>query len=251
LPTNYDTLTFLADASPHSPIETPEPHMPLVAKASNTVRNKNLLIVLMCLGFFVMFLYDGFIGYPRTNDLGVEKLKQMFAEGKIKAKDPEEMDRWQAALSNWRGWNNATGAQREQMHEIATKGSTVAGGVENWKRPFDIELQRYIVYGLAAAVIASLWWFIHCQQRRAIADDTTVSPAKNVVIPWDKITVIDNTRWKKSGIVEITYLDDAGNPQKAKFDDYELDREPLLGILDMLAEKARNAEFIPKEEPAA
>jgi hypothetical protein len=225
--------------------------MPLVAKASNTVRNKNLLIVLMCAGFFVWFAYDGWIAYPRTNDIAVEKLKNMMAEGQLKARDQEELDKWQAALSSYKGWNNSSPEERQTIHEIATRGMTIAGGVENWKRPFDIELQRYIVYGLAAAVAGSIWWFIHCQRRRAIADDATVSPAPGIVIPWDKITVVDNTRWKKSGIVDITYLDAQGNPQKAKFDDYELDREPLLSILDMLADKADKAEFIPKEEPAA
>jgi hypothetical protein len=71
-----------------------------------------------------------------------------------------------------------------------------------------------------------------------------------VVIPWEKITTVDNTRWKSTGIVDINYTDENGQSQKAKFDDYELDREPLLEILDKLSAKAVNAEFIPKEEPA-
>jgi hypothetical protein len=224
--------------------------MPLVAKASNTVRNKNLLIIGMCLVFFVLFAYDGWIGYPRKNDLSVDKLKQMMAEGKLKANDDLELTKWQAALERWRGWNEAAADEREVINTIAERGKKIAGGIEGWKSPFDVNLQRYIVFGLAAAVAASIWWFVHCQKRRAIADENTVSPEPGVVIPWDKITVVDNTRWKKSGIVEITYLDDKGAAQKAKFDDYELDREPLLGILDMLAEKADKAEFIPKEEPA-
>jgi hypothetical protein len=223
--------------------------MPLVAKASNTVRNKNLLIILMCVGFFVWFAYDGWVAYPRNNDRSVDKLKQMMADGKLKGDNQEQLDKWQAALNQWKGWNQAMPDQREQMNIIAERGKTIAGGVENWKSPFDINLQRYIVYGLGVAVAASIWWFIHCQRRRAIADDTMVSPTAGVEIPWDKITVVDNTRWKKSGIVDITYLDEQGNAQKATFDDYELDREPLLGILDMLAEKADKAEFIPKEEP--
>jgi hypothetical protein len=223
----------------------------LVAKASNTVRNKNLLIILMCAGFFVWFAYDGWVAYPRTNDLAVERLKNMMADGKLKARDQDELDQWQAALATYKGWNQATPAERARIDKIAAVGKTIAGGVEGWKSPFDINLQRYIVYALAAAVLASIWWFIRCQRRRATADETTVSPAPGVVIPWDKITVVDNTRWKKSGIVDITYTDGQGSAQKAKFDDYELDREPLLAILDMLAEKADKAEFIPKEEPLA
>jgi hypothetical protein len=225
--------------------------MPLVAKASNTVRNKNLLIILMCAGFFVWFAYDGWVAYPRTNDIAVTKLKQMMADGKLKARDQIELDQWQELLNQWKSWNAAAPQEREVMNKIALTGKEIFGGVGDWKRPFDIELQRYIVYGLGVAVIAAVWWFIHCQRRRAIADEATVSPAPGVVIPWDKITIVDNTRWKKSGIVDITYTDAQGATRQAKFDDYELDREPLLTILDMLAEKADKAEFIPKEEPVA
>ena len=129
------------------------------------------------------------------------------------------------------------------------KTAAKVGKVEGWKNPFDIQLQRWIVLGLAAATAASLWWFLHCQKRRAIAEESTVSPAPGVVVAWDKITRVDNTRWKKMGIVEITFSDSQGHAHKAKFDDYELEREPLLAILDQLAEKAAvHAEFIPKED---
>ena len=38
--------------------------MPLVARAYKTVRNKNLLIVLMCALFLSWFAYDGFCTGP-------------------------------------------------------------------------------------------------------------------------------------------------------------------------------------------
>jgi hypothetical protein len=101
--------------------------------------------------------------------------------------------------------------------------------------------------GLMAAVGVSVWWFLRCQQRRAKADERTVSPAPGVVIPWEKIKVVDNTRWKKAGIVDITYEDEKGEVRTAKFDDYELEREPLIEILDVMGAKAQGAEFLPKE----
>ena len=73
--------------------------------------------------------------------------------------------------------------------------------------------------------------------------------APGVVIPWEKITRVDNTRWKNHGIVDITYTDAQGATQKADFDDYKLQREPLLAILDQLGDKAVNAEFLPQEQP--
>ncbi len=214
--------------------------MALVARASNTVRNKNLLIILMCAVFFVWFAYDGFVGYPRNNDRLVERMVGLAKDGKI---DSEHLP----LLEGWKGWSNETPDRRTQLDNIVASSKNQ---IEGWKATLDISVQRWIVLGLAAATAASIWWFIHCQRRRAIAEENTVSPAPGVIVPWDKITQVDNTRWKSTGIVEITFPGPDGTPQKAKFDDYELDRKPLLDILDMLADKAVNAEFIPKEDPA-
>ena len=49
--------------------------MPLVARASTTVRNKNFLVIAMVAVFLVMFAYDGFYGYARKNDRLVEYMK--------------------------------------------------------------------------------------------------------------------------------------------------------------------------------
>ncbi len=46
--------------------------------------------------------------------------------------------------------------------------------------------------------------------------------------------------------MDITYRDQNAAEKTADFDDYKLEREPLLLILDQLAEKAVNAEFLPK-----
>ena len=214
--------------------------MALVARASTTVRNKNLLIILMCAVFFAWFAYDGFVGYPRGNDRLVARMVGLAEEGKISV---EHLP----FLKTWQGWSNETPENRAKMDGIV---AGTKNQVEGWKAVLDISVQRWIVLGLAGATVASLWWFVHCQRRRAIAQETTVSPAPGVVVPWEKITRVDNTRWKSTGIVEITFPGPDGTEQKAKFDDYELERKPLLDILDQLAEKAVNAEFIPKEDSA-
>lgn len=216
--------------------------MALVARASNTVRNKNLIIVLMCAVFLAWFAYDGYVAYPRRNDAIVGKMKGWVKEGLISAD-------FAPTLEAWKGWTREDAAGRARMDEVVASNKNKVK-VEDWKAVLDISVQRWIVLGLIGATAASIWWFFHCQRRRAIAEENTVSPAEGVVVPWDKITLVDNTRWKSTGIVEITFPGPDGKPQKAKFDDYELDREPLLGILDELAVKAVNAEFIPREEPA-
>jgi hypothetical protein len=220
----------------------PPPDFPLIARASNTVRNKNLLIIAMCVLCAVWFAYDGFIGWPQRNDRLVTSMieESKTPTSRIKTEDLPTIEAWPT-------WAQADTTQHQLMADVAKR-----NGRDEFKSETDILVQKLIVLGLALASAASIWWFQHCQARRAIAEAATVSPSPGVIIPWTSITIVDNTRWKKTGIVDITYQEaPGGRPAKAKFDDYELDREPLLLILDQLAERAVNAEFLPKEEPPA
>ena len=219
--------------------------MTLVARASKTVRMKNLIILLMCLVFCGLFFYDGYVTYPANNDRKVVELVDNAA-----VSQPTKL-----LAQDWLrdgGWKKLPAERHEAMNQALdeeTRNNRI--NKDGWKSPFDVRLQRLLAWGLLGCLAASIWWFGHCERRRAIAEEATVSPAPGVVIPWGKITRVDNTRWKTVGIVDITYTDEQGVPRKADFDDYKLQREPLLAILDQLGEKAVNAEFVPKEEPAA
>ncbi|HUO08452.1 MAG TPA: hypothetical protein VM008_09155 [Phycisphaerae bacterium] len=225
----------MSESTPPAPSPAPT-DAPIIARASSTVRNKNLLIVLMCLAMACWFAYDGFIGWPSRNN--------QLVDGPIstRIKDDPMYAQYLPVLTDWKGWNDSDAHTRDVMSGIAHALNT-----EGWKTDTDISNQKYIVIALAIATLASIVWFAHCQRRRAIAQGDTVSPSPGIIIPWQKITLVDNNRWKSMGIVTITY-DIGEGPKKAKFDDYETEREPLLMILDQLAEKAVNAEFIPKDE---
>ncbi len=214
--------------------------MTLVARASKTVRLKNLIIVVMCVVFCVWFMRDGYIRYPEDNDRVVKAI----------ATKADATDAIKERARMWTGWNNELPMNRQMMFDELQKETGAEAGkiAHQFKQPFDVEFQQWLAWGLVGCVVASIAWFIHCQRRRAIAEDETVSPAPGVVIPWGKITQVNNERWKKVGIVDITYTDEQGQTRHASFDDYKLEREPLLGILDQLGEKAVNAEFLPKEE---
>src|SRR5262249_9571370 len=159
-------------------------------------------MVLLCLGFLCWFAYDGFLHWPERNDGLVEYMKGMTDD------NPPRLDpKFRADLDAWKGWNNETPAARTHMNDIATAGAR-DGRLETWKSPLDMAVQRWIVLGLGFAVLGAIWWLLHCQQRRVIAEENFVSPSRGVEIPYDKIQIVDNTRWKSAGIVEITYLDD-------------------------------------------
>lgn len=210
--------------------------MALVARASTTVRNKNIILILLCAIFTAWFAYDGFHAWPTKNDALV---KQQIAAIGTKV-DPSHGP----ALREWKSWQESTSAQRAEMTRRMENLH-----VEGWHSEFDINVQRYIVIGLAVATLAAIWWFFHCQRRRAIADDQGLSPAPGLFIPWNNITVIDNTRWKSTGIVDVTYVDANNTEQKTVLDDYQLDNLPP--VLNEVAERATQAKLIPPPgEPA-
>jgi hypothetical protein len=207
----------------------------LVATPSTTVRNKNILLILMVAGFCGWFTYDGLVGYVKSND-------KVLAEAREKYKDELTANiRARELLETWPGWDNAT-PQQQQDATVFMRGKP-----ESWHNPLDMKTQKIISVCLAGVTIITIWWFFHCQRRRAIANAQTLSPARGVEIPWSSITKIDNTKWKKSGIVWITYKEN-NEELEAKLDDYHLDK--LRPILQLMEEKCPHAELIspPDEE---
>lgn len=213
--------------------------MALVATASTTVRNKNILMVVLCAVFAAWFGYDGLIGWPAVNDDTVQKTKIQYRD-----KVREDL---RAKVDAWPGWNQATAAERDAMNRIILDSNINAES--KWHSPLDILFQRVLTVGLIVVTGAAVWWVIRCQKRRATADENSLSPAPGVSIPWEAIKTVDNTRWQKSGIVKLTYTDSAGVERPAVLDEYHLDN--LRPILQELATRANNAQFIPPPETPA
>jgi hypothetical protein len=201
---------------------------------------RNLILALMCAAFCVLFIRDGFFGYPANNDRIVSEI--------LKAADVSLATRERAA--QWKGWNNESAENREAMTQDLKKETGADAGriAQGWKQPFDVTLQRWLAVLLVAVNVWSISRLVRFLRKRTECDDATLSPRRGLVIPWEKITQVDNTDWRTGDIVEIAYTDAAGAVQKVLLDGYEVDRGKLVPILEQLAEKAVNAEFLPKEE---
>ena len=206
--------------------------MAIVATASTTVRNKNLIFTLMCIAFTVWFGYDGLRRYPAANDR-VVAIMAANARAGVGA-DKEQL----AKLEGWPGWAQATSAERADVDAIVK-----ATNAEGWHSAFDIRLQIYLTIGLAVVSLAAIARFLHGQRRRAIADENGLSPEPGLIIPWSDITKIDNTRWNKMGIVDLEYSGADGKIHRTLLDSYSLDDLPPL--LNELATRADKAQFIP------
>ena len=214
---------------------------PLVAKAPKLGFNlnfstKNLLIAILCLVFTALFHYDGFYAYPARNDRVIAYLHN---------NNPNLSDETQFLMRQWKGWANETAARHQQM-DTTLKADARVANLEGWKSPFDVTLQRILALALLAATAWAFWRLFKHLRLRVIADESTLSPQAGLAIPWEKITKVDNTQWHTDGIVYLTYTDPHDNPQQAVIDEYKLDPKPLLPILELLADKAVHAEFLPQ-----
>jgi hypothetical protein len=212
--------------------------MQLVATASKEVRNKNIILVALCAVFTVLFVYDGWIGWPEANNAFVKEVKEKYAP-KI-----DEYSRTQAGggakevFDNWKGWNHATDAEQDLVSGMKTA-TSVPPAVHT---RLDILTQKLIAGGLILATSAAVWRLMRCQKRRVRADDDGIAPEPGQWVRWDAIKKVDNTAWKKSGKVYITYIDSTGAERVSLLDDYHLDG--LRPILQLVADKATQAEFI-------
>jgi hypothetical protein len=221
--------------------------MKLVAPAPRiginfNLSTRNLILALMCAVFGWLFIRDGFFVYPANNDRIVRDLAN--------ARDVSEETRERAA--QWKGWNNETVENREAMSECIKKEKNAEAGriAQGWKQPFDVTLQRLLAVVLVGVNVWSLTRLVRYLRKRVECDDAGISPARGLVIPWEKITQVDNADWRSADIVMITYTDAAGAQRKAALDGFEVDRAKLVPILEQLSEKAVDAEFVPKEEEA-
>ena len=221
----------------------------LIATASTTVRNKNLIMIAMCLVFLGLFAYDAFWGYPQNNDALVARMLKDAeaaqldsAKGNgLKADDLSLLRRWPPG-----GWKEAAPVLRDEFTLEFRDHRHLADG---WKSSQDIMIQELCVVFLALASTTACAWFKRCQNRRVTADDNQLSPERGVEIPWANITKVDNLQWKKKGIVTLEYRDAAGATQSILLDDYLVDN--LVPILELLTHKADQAEFLNPPEQAA
>ncbi len=208
--------------------------MAQVATVSRMERNKPLFIGLLCAIFAVWFAYDGWHNWPLQDNAMVQRV----------VKSPKVIRRDKLILQKWPGYNQATGAQISQAGQLVHENN-----FSGWHSATDVAFQKVIVVFLAAVAVGAIAWYVKGRKRRISADEQGLSPAVGSVIPWDRITTIDNTRWPKSRIVIITYHDSANTPQKIKLDDYVYDN--LRPVLNEIATRATLAAMLPPVNAAS
>jgi hypothetical protein len=170
--------------------------MPAEARVTRTWVQQKGLIPVFLLGCALWFLWDGLIGWPRSNERWDAH----------KSRTPEEWVKYCAE----RGWKTEPPHRRYERSDIVV---------------------QFLCAGVAGVV--GILSFIYWQRtRRSVlrSDEEGVVTPSGVRVPYGSITVVDQRRWKSKGLAAVHYTLD-GAKRRFVLDDAKYDPEALDIIL--------------------
>jgi hypothetical protein len=189
----------------HSSLDIPS-RMAAEAHVTSVWKKQKLFVALFLLAIGGWFYWDGFIGYPRSNErwLAHEQLVKSRREGE-----------W-AAVAKDHDWTDAV------PHKFFGPG--------------DIRMQWICgTFGALLGLVSLAYWFT--QKNRVLrTDDQAVYSPAGTQIPFDAITGLGKKNWEDKGLATVLYQI---NGRKGRFvvDDYKFDYEATHQILDEIEEK--------------
>lgn len=167
-------------------------------------KKQKLLLALLLLGFGAWFVFDGLIGWPKSNDRWREHERLKGQAGKW-----EEV----AKQNNW---------STEPPHRLY-----------EYK---DI-LGQYIIGGLCAALGLGALIYWRTQINRTLRmDDDGVTTTSGVRVPFPAIIGVGKKLWESKGIAKVRYTLD-GKQCEFIVDDYKFDTKPTRQILEEIEKR--------------
>lgn len=167
--------------------------MPAEARITKLWTQQKGIIPFLFLAYAAWFLWDGFIGYPRSNERW-DKHEELKADNAA----------WEKYCAE-RGWKTEPPHRRLESKDIL--GQFVVGGITG-----------------AIGLFALIYWQ---RQRRTVvrSDEEGVTTPSGKRVPYTAITHVDKRRWKAKGLSTVRYtlngengqfiLDDAKHDPKA------------------------------------
>lgn len=173
--------------------------MPAEARIMKTWIQQKGLIPVFLLGFSMWFLWDGFIGYPRSN-------ARWDAHESLKDKSGE----WEKYAAS-RGWTTEPPHRRFEKKDLAG---------------------QYICAGVAGAIgIFSLIFWLRARKMVIRSDADAVFTPSGKRVPYGSITQIDRRKWKSKGLATVFYSLD-GAKGRFVLDDAKYEPTALDAILE-------------------
>jgi hypothetical protein len=178
--------------------------MPAEARIMKTWIQQKGLIPVLLLGFSAWFLWDGLIGYPRSNE-------RWDAHARLKDQSGE----WEK-LCAARGWTT------EPPHRRFEKGDITG---------------QYVWAGVVGAIgIFSLIYWLRARKLLIRSDADAVFTPSGTRVPYENITQIDRRKWKSKGLATVFYSLDGA---KCRFvlDDAKYEPTGLDTILEDIQQR--------------
>ncbi len=185
------------------------------------IQQKGLIPVFL-FGFALWFLWDGLIGWPRSNERWdaherAEKYKTL----------KDKPDEWQA-LCKAHGWNTDAPVAWEKI--CASRGWTNEPPHKRYEKA-DIVLQ-FVFVGLTGTMgIFSLIFWLRARKMTIRSEADAVFTPSGKRVPYESITQIDRRKWKSKGLATVFYSLD-GAKGRFVLDDAKYEPTALDTILE-------------------
>jgi hypothetical protein len=182
--------------------------MPAEARISPIWKKQKLFVALFMIAIGGWFFWDGFVGYPRSNERW-EAHQRHLVEGR---------------LADWPDYAKSRGWVPTPPHKLFKKsdiiGQYVFGGI-----------------GTLLGIIVLIYWATQKNQF-VRTDENAVYTPRGTTVPFPAITGLGKKRWDAKGIAVVRYELD-GRKGQFLLDDYKFDTEPTRKILDEIEAKLR------------
>jgi hypothetical protein len=190
--------------------------MKLEARITPIWKKQKLFVAIFLILFGAYFFWDGFIGWPRSNERFL-KHKEFTDAG-----NPEG---W-AAYAKERGW-------KVQPPEKFYKQGDIIG--------------QYVFGSLCTVAGAAmlLYWLQQIRRRLCMDAEAVTSPA-GIRVPFSAITGLGLKKWDSKGLATVRYEIDG---QRGEFivDDYKFDTEPTRQMLEEIKRRLEERAAPAKE----
>ena len=182
--------------------------MPQEARVTSIWKKQKLFVAVFLIAMGGWFLFDGAVGYPRSNE---------HFNAWAKFRDGGNLQDW-PAFARERGWN-------EKAPEHAFTVAQINGQF------------LYGALGTLSGLIALAFWFT--QKGRVLrTDDDAVTTPSGTRVPFAAITGLGLKKWESKGLATVRY-EIEGRKGAFVMDDYKFETEPTRKIMDEI--KARLA----------
>lgn len=180
--------------------------MPAEARVTPIWKKQKLFIAVFLLVIGGWFLWDGTVGYPRSNERW----------------DAQEKYEKAGKIGEWPAYAKSRGWTAEKPHKF--------------HKAEDITVQIALAGALGVlGVIALAFWYLQ-KSRIVRSDEEAVYAPNGTRVPFGSITGLGKKKWDEKGLATVRY-EIAGRRGQFVLDDYKFDRDPTHQILAEIEEK--------------